>query len=73
MTCDVGTITNFVPSFHATWSSVLNIIFGLIYLYFKISSGIFAGFVLITIIICINFNIAKKIGSVFSNIMNLRD
>lgn len=36
LTIDIENVLNFIQSFHQTWSQILNLIIGLILLYFKV-------------------------------------
>ena len=38
LTCDVDNITNYIQSFHQTWTQTVNLIIGLIYLGLKVIS-----------------------------------
>ncbi|KAL4472151.1 hypothetical protein ABPG73_004840 [Tetrahymena malaccensis] len=73
ITIDVDTIINFLISFHETWSLILKLIIGLTMLYLKMESAVIVGFVVTFILMMINFYIAKRIGSIFEQILKYKD
>ncbi|KAL4493110.1 hypothetical protein ABPG72_003195 [Tetrahymena utriculariae] len=73
ITIDVDTIINFLISFHETWSLILKLIIGLTLLYLKMESAVIVGFVVTFILMMINFYIAKRIGSIFEQILKYKD
>ncbi len=69
----MDTIINFLISFHETWSIILKLSIGLLILYLKLSNAILIGFCVTTVLILINFALAKKIGNLFDRIMKFKD
>jgi len=53
--------------------NVVKMIFGLIYLYYKMGNASIIGFLVVSIMIYINMKIARKIGSYFEQMIEHRD
>ena len=73
ITIDIGTVVGFFTSFHETWGCIVNILIGLGFLYLKLKEVIFIGFVVSSILMLINFWIAKKIGTYYNRMMKFKD
>lgn len=70
---DIGSVINFFISFHECWSLVLKLVIGMALLYIEIKEAVFYGMATATVLMLLNFAIARKIAGYFSQGLKFKD